>query len=355
MIAVFALILFLLVPLAHAQNCTSSPNLPGMDANFLLYLKSLNTSKKDKIAIIPFFDNHVGNPDDVLYYGIPFLFYDMFSSKNTNIVHPYVSFNAVKTMGLSGEKLIDLQTVREVANKLDVRYLIFGHYQHSFAQTTRLVINVMDVKKDKVLAPAMEFNTEVNDSFFDLFYTNIIEGFKRLTKKRALHTPTYKMPSMRAFRFYSKGHSYAAHYSSQDLEIAALWFEKGLKESYQVYDDAALSLARTHFMLALIGKLKGHSYAKNWTSAQRALSFVKYSYRKMPQKFLLTHRFIEGQNIAAQALTAYVVKNYNKANQQAQTGLGFVPEDGQLQNIYQVTLKGKKPINTIVINNPICF
>ncbi|MBU0504389.1 MAG: hypothetical protein ABII18_01125 [bacterium] len=326
-----------------------------MDANFLLYLKSLNTSKQDKIAILPFFDNHVGNPDDVLYYGIPFLFYDMFSSQNTNIVHPYVSFNAVNTMGLSGEKLIELETVRQAAKHLKVRYIIFGHYQHSFAKTTRLVINVMDVKNDKVLAPAMEFNTEVNDSFFDLFYTNVLEGFKRLIKKRILHTPSYKMPTMRAFRFYSKGHSYAAKYNRQDLEIAALWFEKGLKESFQAYDDAALALARAHFMLALIGKLNGQAYAKNWTSAQRALSFVKYSYRKLPQKFLLTHRFIEGQNLAAQALTAYVVKNYDKANQQAQAGLGFVPEDGHLQNIYQVTFKGKKPINTIVINNPICF
>ncbi len=355
-IIAFSVFFLLLYPQTILANkCQSKPSLAAMDSSFLSYLGQQTQSRKGKIAIMPFFDNHVGNPDDIIYYGVPFLIYEIFSPANPHIIHPYLSFATISKLGISKEKLIDKEAVKQVAEKLNANYVVFGNYQHSFAKTVRVMINVYDKSKNKFLAPAVEYSTDVDDSFFDLMKINVVLAFKKLTKHKVLKSPSYTAPTMKAFRFYSKGLPLADSYNKSDLELAALWFEKGLKENYHKYDDAALALARVHFMIALIQKLNGNDYSQHWTNGQKTLSYAKYRYNKMPIKYKISHRYIENQSFAVQALAAYVVKNYSRANQHAASGLKAVPEDGVLQTIYRVTLGKNKPINNIGINNPICF
>jgi len=340
---------------AWAQSCQTVASQEAMSNSFLQYLEDQVQVKKDKIVILPFFDNNLSQQDSVMYHGIPFLIYEMFSSKNPNVVHPYLSFAAINSLAVVGEKLIDPEVIKQVAKTMNAHFVVFGAYQYSENKTMRVMINLYDAKKTEFLDTALSFDTDVNDAFFDLLRATVFDAFKKLSSHFALRSDDYQAPSLQAFRFYAQGLPLAMRYDQANLELAAVYFEKALKENFQKYDDAALALARAHFMMALIQKLNGGDFTLHWTQAKQALGFITQKFSKQPVKYTLTYRYIEAQNLAAQALTAFVVKNFKRAHLHALSGLELLPEDGLLQNIFMTTLEKGEPKKNIVINNPMCF
>jgi TolB-like protein len=340
-----------------AFACTSTPDLSALNQSFLSYLSKQTGGKNSKIVVMPFFDNNVGDPDSLLYYGFPFFVYDAFASTKSRFVHPYVSIQAVKTLGISGKALYDMGSAKLVASQLKAQYVIYGVVQQSLNQAMRVVINIYDAKNNRSLDKAVSFTTEVNDSLFSLLKHHVKFALSQMRIRAHLIAASDSEPSWQAFRYYSKGLALSKGYDLASLEMAAIWFEKALKLRYQNYDDAALGLARTHFMIALIKKLNKQDYSQAWQEANHALGFVKQKRQKnkTPFKYMISYRYLEGQLSMTKALSAYAAKNYREAFLQAKIGLEYVPEDGVLQNLYQVTLLSNKPIKGIVINNPICL
>jgi len=353
LLSIFVLILVSYTSPALATTCQSSTSTVEIDKAFLQFLKN-QAGKKKTVAIMPFFDNHVGNPDDALYHGLPSLIFDMFNQTNDHLMHPYISFKAIEELGISDKDLINKEKVKLFAENTNASFVIFGAFQRSFHNTVRVMINIYDHKKKVMLSPAEEFTTSFDDSFFSLFERHLKAAFSKANARNVLRSPKYTIPPMKSFRYYSKGISLADSYSRPDLEMAVLWFEKALKENYHNYDDAALQLARAHFMLALIQKLNRIDFTQNMLSAQKNLQYVKNNPKKGSFKHFLTFRYVDGHRFSVKATAAYAKKS-KSANVLAAKGLAFVPEDGVLQNIYLTTLGSKKPMKGVKLEHPVCF
>lgn len=325
-----------------------------MDQNFLSFLTSQFSKEKDKIVIMPFHDNHVGFPDETLFYGLPFAIYDMFSETTPQMAHPYLSYSAVKELGISGQDLTQLESIEKVAAKFDARYVIFGSFQRSMYSTVRIIINLYDHTSKTTLPRALEFTTNLDDSLFVKLSQNVILAFNQHKSAKTIKQAPYTSPSMQTFRYYSKGLAYATRYDTSNLEVAVLWFEKALKESFQKYDDAALGLARVHFMTALIQQSQKMDFTQNWMKAERALQSIRYKPKRMIGKYLVSFRFIQAQTAFVQGITAYEVKNMGLALSRAKEGLSFLPEHGLMQNLFHLS-GGETQNKNIVINNAVCF
>lgn len=348
--ALFLLLSLSYTPLAVGQTCSTAQS-ENMDADFLSYL---NGQQAKPLAIMPFYDNHVGNPDDGLYHGIPFLIFDMYGTTNEHLLHPFASFAATNKLGLGGETLIVKENVKKFAQETHSEHVIFGSFQRSLYDTVRVMINVYTTKSDSVLAPAVEFTTDFNDSFFSLFETNVSSALSKAKAKGILQKPKYAIPTMKAFRYYCKGLHLADSYNLTDLELASLWFEKALKENYHNYEDAALALARVHFMAALLQKLQKIDYTQFWLKGQRNLVYIRNRPQKDVLKYKMTFRFVDGARLSTEAAAAFE-RSLGTANALAASGLLHVPEDGILQHIYKATLGKKKAKKGISMEHPVCF
>lgn len=320
-----------------------------MTSDFLLYLKNLSEGESDKIAVLPFYDNQALMSDEVLFDGIPILIYDMFSSKNRALIHPYVTMPWVRELGLSGEALQDSASAQKLAEKSGAHFVIFGSFQRSVGDKMRVIINVWDAKKKITLPTPYEFSTTLSDSFFPLMRNALKNAFKDL-KAGKLDDVDFLDPTLQAFRFYSKGLRLASTYDLKNLELSALWFEKALKESYQRYDDAALNLARVYFMMSLMQKLHKADFSQYFFLGKRALTYVTRADLKNTPKYAATYRFVEETAPFLAALNAFAQKNASQATTQAERGLQLVPEDGILQTIWNSSggsLKKKNGFSTV--------
>lgn len=325
-----------------------------MDKDFLAFLEIQGTKAKTPIAIMPLYDNNIGIPDDTLFYGLPFVIYDMFADNNPQILHPYLSLDAIESLAIKGEALTQKDSLKKVAEQLSAGYVIFGSFQRSFYQTIRIIINVYDVKTGEILSPAIEFSTDFNDSVFVQISHAIHKAFEKLKSAPKLVETGYIFPTMQTFRFYSKGLAYANHYNQNMLEVAALWFEKALKESYQKYDDAALNLARAHFMMAMIQKMNKTDFSQEWQKGQLALRYLSAQPKKPSPKYLFTLRYIQGQTAFIRGLTAKEGSNTSQAAAMAKEGLALLPEDGMMQNLYLMSV-GSNNLDKFVIKNAVCL
>lgn len=356
LLAWMALLLFLCfsyVPSGFAQ-CHSSIDLSTMDKDFLAFLEMQGAAAKSPIAIMPLYDNNIGIPDDTLFYGLPFIIYDMFVDSNPQILHPYLSLDAIESLGIKGEALTHKDSLKKVAEKLSAHTVIFGSFQRSFYQTIRIIINVYDAKSGEILSPAIEFSTDFNDSVFVQISNAIHKAFATSKSAPKLAKTGYIFPTMQTFRFYSKGLSYATHYNQNSLEVAALWFEKALKESFQKYDDAALNLARAHFMMGLLQKMNKTDFSQEWQNGQLALRYISAQPKKPSPKYLFTLRYIQGQTAFLRGLTAQEGSNSGQAAAMAKEGLLLLPEDGMIQNLYLMSA-GSNTLDKFVIKNAVCL
>lgn len=339
--------------LTHAQ-CHSSPNLSTMDRDFLNHLKSSSDKGKSQIAIVPFYDNQTGAPDEQLYYALPFFIYDSFIEQNPQIRHPYLSFKALEELGLSGEALGEKSSAKKIAEKLKVRYVIYGAFQKTLKDTAKIWINVYDHKKNTSLSPAHFFETRLNDSLLDLVKTGVSTSFSGIGAKGALKSTSTNNPSLVSLRAYGQGLYLARQYNLSQLEMSQIWLEKALKQSFHNYDQAALGLARSYFMMALIQKLSKLDFAPQWLNGLRTLKFVRKQSSKNPLNFSMTYRYVQANQKALEAATAHQAQNRAVAQSHAFDGLKLVPEDGMLQNLYLKTLSKNKD-KGLSIDNAICF
>lgn len=325
-----------------------------MEAAFLFYLKNNSESYKKAVAIMPFYDNQVGRPDPLLAEAIPFLIYDVFSPQHAEFIHPYLGIHTANALGLTGEALFRTESANQFAKKLNARFVIQGAYQLRLDGRIRVWLNVYDAKEDKALSPAIEFDTDFNDSFFELIKQKLKLAFDKTPSARRLKASRYNMPGLAAFRQYARGLQHAGTYDSARLELAVIWFEKALKTSYQNFDEAALGLARAYFMQALVQKLSKGDASQSWSKGKKALTLLKHKNNTGDLKHRMVTRFLEGSAVALEALTARLGGDQKRAHELARKGLGLVPEDGMLQYLYVLTGSGKK--NEIVSPvNPVCF
>ncbi|MCP5464919.1 MAG: hypothetical protein H7A33_07840 [Deltaproteobacteria bacterium] len=336
-----------------AANCQGTPSEEQITADFQQYLNNLVKDGSGKIAIAPFFDNHAGLPDHTLYYGIPFFIYDFFSGQNEKLVHPYLSFAALQKAGINQADLYQKESMQKLAKELGAEHVIFGAFQKTYRSQLRIIVNIYSAKQDTVLSPAPGFDTNFDDSFFDLLTKNILQAAKA-AKGLSLKEGKGSTPSMDVFRYYSRGVEYAASYQQNNLELAITWLDKALRESHHKYPDAALHLSRAHFMLALLKKLQKADPSQDWVKANHALEFASTVSDKEP-KHQLSSRFLQGQQAFQKALTAHHAGNAASAQNAAKEGLMQVPEDGYLQFIYLETLGGKSPIKNIQVNHGVCL
>ncbi|MBF0104089.1 MAG: hypothetical protein HQM16_02070 [Deltaproteobacteria bacterium] len=324
-----------------------------MNNNFLNFLAHQTKDKKNSIAVLPFFDNAVGQPDRALFYGIPFLVYDIYSASHDNMIHPFVSFNFINNENMTGQILAQKETAQKLAQKLSASYVVFGTYQRTYRGTIRVIINIYDSKKDQMLSPAEELDANADDAFIDLVKNHLAIALKRAGVTSTINKTYISSPSMQAFVLFGKGLEFSMQYDLTALDLASLWFENALKESYQRYDNAALHLARVNFMMALINKLNKDDFSINWRSATAAMGLVSPATKRSSIKYLAAGRFLESYKLAMKAETASMTGNTKMTGTLAYEALKLVPEDGLLQNLYLTT--AAKRDGEIMINNPICF
>lgn len=338
---------------ATAQ-CHPSADFATMDHNFLAYLRGLSGKENEALVLIPFYDDAAGTPDPVLSRGIPFLIYDFFSEKNAPLVHPFVGQAATDDLGLSGVSLTDPKKIAEVAKKINAGFVLFGSYTRSNSNMVRVTLNIYEQKTGLVLAPAVEFETNFDDSFFAQLKNHFTKATERVKGLKKFKDSGVVMPSMQNFRYYSKGLELSSRYDVNHLQLSTLWFEKALKESYQRYDDAALELARSYFMLGLIDQMQKSDPSQNWVKAQQALTHLTYRPKESSGKYLVTLRYLLSHAESVKAMSAYMAKNTGDAMSFAAGGLAYVPEDGILQYLYS-TVAGAKKVNGITLNDLVCF
>lgn len=342
-----------LTPITVTGQCHPSPNFSTMDRDFLEFLKS-NTKQGNQIAILPFFDNHSGLPDDELFHGLPFFLYDAFSPEQPYMIHPYVSQAALTQLGINGAALATQEAAAKIATELKARFVIFGSFQLTFRKTIMVHINVYDAKTNQSLSPAEAFERDYNDALFDLIAEHTMKAFARTKSAPNLKRSSTRTANLDAFRAYGQGMFLGGQYNQAQLEQAEIWLEKALKISFHNYSSAALGLARVQFMQALIQKLNKQSYSLNYNKALQNLPHIKDDIKDKSLMKTLTYRYIAAQESSAQALTALAANQKELSVDHAEEGLRLVPEDGMLQNLFlgQGTAKNSKDFK---IENAICF
>lgn len=334
-------------------QCHSSADLSTMNSNFLYFLKNLNQKQNNKIIVLPLHDNSLIKANEDLAVGIPFLIYDAFAPATPSLMHPYLAMNSLKNLGIAGEELAQTETAKKTAHDRGARFVIFGSFQHTSQNNIRVLINVYDAKTDKTLSPAQTFESTEDDSFLDLVLNHVSNAFSRIPSAPKLKAEKITTPGMQAFIYLTKGLVLSDQYDLTKLKLASLWFEKALKERYHKNNQAALHLARTYFMMALVQKLNKTDFTTNWQAGLGTLKYLTAS-ENNSAPYLLSFRFVKAHSLALKALTAAMNNNTALTQKLSFDGLKLVPEDGIMQTLY-MNSAGNKKHNEIVTNNPICL
>lgn len=345
-IAILWLVLFGLSGLCNealAKQC--QPSLSA-DKATQLFWEGLKTQARHKnsIAILPFFDNSTISKDPLLASGMAFALYDILAVGNDNIYHPYISQALLNHWNVQGEALRSEQTAMKMAEYLRARFVLLGSVQRTIHGEMRFFISIYDHKIRRVQTPIIEFATLLNDSYFANLKSSLEGIRKRLKLKSKAFKGVKQLPKLQAFRYYTKGMEYAGTYNEGLLKVAQTWFEKALRETYHNYPDAALNLARVHFMQALIYRMSGRDPSQHWIQAQNILnSYGKANIKKPSLKEFNTVRFVNNQDTFSKAWTYYKNGRLKEAGKTAAEGLAYTPEDGQLFHIYQLSGGKKAP------------
>lgn len=331
-------------------DCQPNADPTAMDQVFQAYLKSLTKKSKDSIAIAPFHNLQGLQADPIMTDGMPFLIYNMFSSANKHFVHPYLTLAAAREAGWHDEALTEVTNMQSLSQKIGARFVIFGSVQRSTSSVVRVILRVYDAKEKSARTAPVQFATELNDAFFSLTRQKIQELLHGV-KTKINSDVTHADPSLQAYRFYVRGMQLSDHHNSTNLNIAALWFEKALKENYQNYDDAALGLARSYFMLSLIEKLNKVDFAQNLIKARHALSELRTTQTEAP-KYQLVLRYNDGATAFMNALTAHKNRNHKIAADQSIKAVNATPEDGLA---VQLGIASGAPSAKFVVHPPVCL
>lgn len=337
-------------------QCQQIPSSQALTADFLQYLQDITSGKNNRIAVLPFRDNVAIKDEYILADGIPFAIYDMFVEKNPQFLHPYLSFNSLRTLNIGSSTLYKDATAKKIAKNLKVRFVIFGEVQRSSAEEIRVLIKVYDHKTGKVSSPAAEFKTYINDSFFTLLHENVKEAFETLKGGKSIlkKSPPYR-PSMQSFRYYAKGMVQSLDYDETQLNIAEIWMEKAYKESYLKNIDTTVNLARIIYMKAMIHRLSKQDYTNDLLKAQKVLARANYLSSETNPKLKTASRFKDGFNSFTNAITAYKANNSSQAYKFTVKTLQNLPEDGFSQYLIRKLSQGKKNPQKLKLNNPVCF
>lgn len=343
------------VPTPGQAQCHSLPDLSIMDRDFYTYLKNEEPKASNKVAFLPFYDNEEGYREEALSYSIPFFLYDSFVDRTKSLVHPYLVLKEIKAANLnSATAQINSSKLKTLGNALESRFVVYGTFQRSFRGTILVTIYATDTKTGETLSPAEEFETNMDDSLFSQLVSRTSSALGRLKGAPKIDLKDLPFtPTLPVFKAYGKASRLAGSYNRTDLELATIWFEKALKESYHRYPDAALGLARANFMIALIKRLQKIDHADPSNEANKALTFAKKS-KKNSLREKLAYRFQEEYAIAAQATAALMNQNTSLAVALAEKALKLVPEDGFMQGIF-LSSGGQAKNLKITLNNPVCY
>lgn len=333
-----------------SAQCSPGADTAALDRIFISYLASFTAGESNAIAVLPFLDLHGYQAEPLLPNGMPALIYDMYSDANP-IVHPYVSATVAASLGIFGDTLDDAASAKALAEKLGVRFVVFGDVQRTSETGVRVIVDVYDAKTQTSVSPATEFNAELNDAFFGLVRSRLTDAFKKT--HLSLRSVPYKDPALNSFRYYVRGLQLASRHDKMSLDLAGPWLEKALKDNYEKYDDAALVLARSYFMAALIQRMNKTDFTQNMLKGKSALKFVTGTRRTT--KFALTYRYLDDLSHFLTALTALNARNASMAAHEALAAVGAVPEDGLAEEIYWRAIDGTKTKPAIARNAPVCL
>jgi TolB-like protein len=321
-----------------------------MNQAWVTYLNGHTAGESGTIAVMPFNDIHGYQPEPLLPYGVPFIVYDMFSGVNP-VVHPYVSQAVVRGLGIAGDGLADPANAKVVAEKLGARFVVFGSVQRVSESDIRVIVDLFDAKSGMSVSPAAQFTAQLNDAFFSLMRQRLSDAFRKA--KTSIRPGPFKDPSIASFRYYVRGLQLAETYDATSLDLAALWFEKALKENYQRYDDAALGQARAYFMMALIQKLNKSDFTQNMLKGRRVLKFLESDRRTT--KYGLVTRYPESLDAFVMAATALRAGNASMAAKESERARALVPEDGMTEEIYARAIAGTKIKPAFAPFHPVCL
>lgn len=330
----FTLLLVNTTSVAHA-TCSSKPDFNETANIFLQHLKN-SVEPQDSIAILPFHDNSTVKKDPLLAQSLPYAIYDFLAQTSENIYHPYLSFAAVEEFKFKDEDLSLENSAKQVAEKLNSHFVIYGSVQRTLEDTMRFFIYIYDKETGETKNNRIEFTTPLNDLFFQNIKTGLQSALRDLNlKKKALdNQKTY--PSLQAFRYYVKGLNQANTYNEGSLKAALIWFEKALKEQYFNYPFAAIASARVHYQLSLIKRFAGKDPSLHWVEAHRFLTaYGKVDLKKPTPREQMAMRFYRNQEFFSKTFTFVQNDKKESAAETASEGLSSVPEDGQLQALYQ--------------------
>lgn len=335
-IFIFSLLFGFYSQTLHAE-CVNQPQASTLNA--LANKKAFDlVNSKNSLALMPFFD--ISNPilDPLLAESMPYAFYDILATHLDNVYHPYLTQDLLTSLGISGYLLAEKSTAEQVAKALKARFVVYGSVQRTIDNQMRFFITIYDDKTKENIHPVFQFVTDLNDLFFSQLKMGLTTLSKPLSISPSDLKSSQKIPKLQAFRYYARGMSYAKNYDEAQLNMATVWFEKALKESYYDYPDAAREMARAHYMQALLMKLSGQNPSQNWLLAkQHALEFAKINQKKPSPKDQFMTRFIHNEERFTNGVNFYKNGQKSKAQNEALNGLKEVPEDGQMAWLLSLT------------------
>lgn len=342
-----AVLVSLVYPIKVSAQCHSSPNLSTLDRDFFNYLHNLAQKPKERVAVLPFVDNHAGKPDPVLKNGLAYHLYQSFVAENPNWIHPYVSAH------INAESTKDYKALSQ---KLKTRYILYGSYQVSPKGSVRVHLGLYDSHSNSHLSPVENFETPLDDSLLSKVVVHAHKAFERLkSAKKQKPAKVVFQPKLESFRYMVKGLDLANSYQPNRLELAYVWIEKALKSGYQDYPYANLAAARILFMQALLKKWKSVDYSRLWSQAlEHVNAFKNKADFESNALFKLANRYILAQNLQIQGMTQLNQNQNKEAGQTFFKILELVPEDALVQTLFLKTGYDKSKLK-YPIENALCL
>ena len=304
-------------------------------------------SDKNSIAILPFTDLSPTDHDGLYSHLLAYQIFDLFAPRLTGLLHPHVSLDQISPDGSTQSP-----SVPEAAQQLGARYVIFGSYQKQNGTDLRVQIGLYDHQKNRFLSPQVTFTTPLDDSLMNLLEKRMEQALK-IFHIHLKGSSSTDFPALAAYRYYTRGMDYLRRYDRQTLLLAKAWLEKGLRENNHHFDDAALSLARSQYMLALIKKMQRENFTEEMARARQALEYV--TPRISTPNSQITARYLNGHNLYLKAATFLAHGHFSEALTHAVNGLSFVPEDAMLENIVAQAATALKKIPPVPLKQPECF
>lgn len=205
-----------------------------------------------------------------------------------------------------------------------IRYKMGGLFQHT-SDWLRIFVQLKDNQDNMILQFPIETPFPLHKRFFEGLREGAEKVFEKMDLKKintqALKQIQDETSNVHSYENYTKGRLALETYDLNKIEVALIWFKEAKREDYQ-YTQAYQGLIDTYGFLSLYYKQKEEPY---YSYLETIENILKESPKKKGQT--LENRFLKAYVRFVAGTRALVKEDGNKAAEELNQALKFVPED----------------------------